>query len=189
MVYRRRISRKMRLVPIDSTKNIVQFVQNVPSNTVGVIVLAQGTQPANIDETNAANAIYVEDGAMLKSITIMYRLLSNFQGAPGAPGNFVPDSAVIVVRKNERAANLGAPTVGQMNQLFAQSWKNRIFHCEQAMPGQINGIPMVGIRVIIPRRFRTMAQGDKWELVISNVPNGYTGSMTCCGIAIYKWYK
>lgn len=169
----------MRLIPIDSTKNIYQFNTQIATNTLVVLAIAQGVNPSQIDETNPALSFYVEDGAMVKGFSIGMRIFNESGVADSA-------STGILLRKNEGSA-LGAPTIGQLNGLYAVPWKNKIFHCDQAITGsQVSGWPMGFPSIKIPRRFHTMKFNDKWELIIWN----NTGNnLRACGMINYKWYK
>lgn len=174
---------KLRKMVIDSTKNVYQFDFAIATNSVHVEPIAIAVPPASIDETDVAKVANVEEGAEIKAIDLNFRLFS----ASTVTGSL--DQATLCLRKNEGLASLGLPTVAQMQSLGAQVWKSRIFHIDQAIPGQTGGMPMSFPPIIIPKRFRVMHANDKWELVIANVPSAAALSMQCCGRAIYKWYK
>lgn len=177
--YQGRAMRKLRMVPIDSTKNYLQFSTGVAATTVVNIPLAVAVPPGSIDETDAAKVGNVEEGCEIKSIDCNFRL---YGGATQGVG----DQYVVIIRKNEGLAALGNPTVGQMSSLGSQTWKSRIFFADQATPGTLGGFPMATPPIIIPKRFRVMHANDKWELIISN---GSAIAGGVCGMARYKWYK
>lgn len=169
----------MRLVPIDSTKNIVQFNTAVPTATVVSVTLALGVNPTTIDETDASKTFMVEDGAMIRGFAISLRLFNESGVADSA-------SSLMLIRKNE-GNTLGLPTLAQMNSLGTADWKNKIFHTEQAITGsQVSGWPMGFPSIKIPKRYHKMSHNDSWQLLVAN----NTGNqLRMCGSVIYKWYK
>lgn len=170
----------MRLVPIDSTKNYVQILnQTVATLSVAVIPLATAVSPSNIDETDVSKVGNVEEGCMIKRLDIDCRLF-------GASGVSIGESAGFLIRKNEGLAALGQPSLAQCNALGAQSWKARIFHAQMATPGNVSGLPMVTPPIKVPKRFHVMHANDKWELVVWN---NSAFSVGICGFITYKWYR
>lgn len=169
----------MRLVPIDSTKNVVQFNVQIATVAVGVILVAKGVNPSAIDETDVTKTANVEDGSMVRGFSISLRIY-NESGVADS------NSTVAILRKNEGGA-LGNPTLAMLNTLGTQDWKNRIFHIEQAITGsQVSGWPMGFPSIKIPKRFHVMRHNDAWELWIGN----NTGNnLRICGTITYKWYK
>lgn len=141
--------------------------------------LALAVKPGTIDETNLASTNLVEAGAEIKGFGISLRLYDE-SGVPDA------GSSLMLLRKNE-GGNLPAPVLGQLNVLGAQTWKNKVFHVEQAITGsQVSGWPMGFPSIKIPRRFHRMQQGDVWELMIAN---NTANQLRICGTCIYKWYR
>lgn len=180
MYGRRGVSRKMRLVPIDSTKNIVQFNTSVASGAVGFISVAVGVDPSAILETNPANVQNVEEGASIRGFVFGMRVFKEDGVADSG-------STVIALIKCERNLPAMPLPLGQMNSLGTQLYKNKIFHIEQAIVGsQVSGLPMAFPSIKIPKRFHKMANTDVWNLVIAN---NTTGPIRACGVCIYKWYK
>lgn len=175
----RRTSRKMRLIPIDATKNIVQFNTQIATLSVAVVPIAIAVGPTNIDETDAAKVQNVEQNSSIRGFDIRLRLY-NESGVTDS------NSSVILIRKNERNS-LAAPALAGMNALGADTWKNKIFHAEQAITGsQVSGLPMGFPNLKIPKRFHKMSMDDRWEIIVAN----NTGNnLRLCGMAIYKWYR
>lgn len=178
MYTRRGASRKMRLTPIDSTKNMVQFNTAVPAATAVVVALAKGVNPTLIDEGDAAKTYYVEENSMVRGFSISLR---TFNESGVADSN----STMMYVRKND--GYLPVPTVAQSNSLGTAPWKNYVFHVEQAITGsQVSGFPMGFPSIKIPKRFHRLQKDAVWELVcVNNTAN----QIRMCGICIYKWYK
>lgn len=174
---RRGMGRKLRLVPIDSTKNIVPLDITTATLSVTVQQIAVGAPPSGIDETTSDKKC--EQGSMIRGMYIEFRLYNRTGGLPGQ------EKCVIILRKNEDGT-LPAPTLAQCNALGLQTWKDRVFQCHFAKPPGPDGIPMLAGSFRIPKRFHKMGQGDVWELIIAN--NG-SGSVDGCGVAIYKWYR
>lgn len=177
-MYRRgRGMRKLRLVAIDSTKNIVPLDITTASLSVTVQQLALGSAPAGIDETTSDKK--VEQGAMIRGMYIEFRVYNRTGNLPAQ------EKVVLMIRKNEDG-QLGAPTLAQCNTPGLQVWKDRIFQLHIAKPPGPDGIPMLVGSFRIPKRFHKMSQGDVWELIVAN---NSSGSIDCCGVAIYKWYR
>lgn len=183
---RRGQSRKLRLVPVDSTKNIVQFNTAVPTLTVVEIPIAAAAQPGQVDELDVSKTWFVEEGAMIRGFVISLRL---FNESGVADSN----SSIMYLRKVEGSgagappAVPGAPTLAQVNSLGTYNLKNRLFHVEQAITGsQVSGLPMGFPSVKIPKRFHAMKRGDYWML---GVANNTGNQLRICGIALYKWYR
>lgn len=176
----------MRLVPIDSTKNYVQFNTQIATATVGVVTLAGAASSKDIDETDIAKTYYVEEGSSIRGINLGLRV---FNESGVADSN----STVIALRKTENSINTnpavppGAPSLAQMNTLGTAPFKARLFHVEQAITGsQVSGWPMGFPGFKIPKRFHVMHLGDWWQLYIAN----NTGNnLRICGVAMYKYYK
>lgn len=169
----------MRLIPIDATKNMVQANTQVP--TVGIMgwYIAEGVNPSLIDESDIAKTRYVEDGAMVRGFSIQGRVYNE-------SGTQDSNSTVILLRKNEGGV-LPDPTLAMLNSIGAQTWKNKIFHFEQAITGsQVSGWPMGLPSIRIPKRFHKMNLGDRWELWVGN---NTANNVRFCGTAIYKWYR
>lgn len=175
---RGRFSRSLRLRPIDSTKNIIQFDGTVASTSVADIVLAQGVNPTDIDETNAAKTHYVMEGSSIRGINLSVRVYNK-------NADTVAAKSVIAIYYDEDGV-IGLPSYAQMNSLGSWPVKSKIFHMQQASPPGDGGIPMVVGGFRIPRRFHKMKNGGKWHLLINN---SSTGSINYCGFATYKWYK
>lgn len=173
----RGLSRKMRLVPIDSTKNIVQFgPTGVASLAVTVFQLAVGVDPGSILElTNQAN---VEQNGMMRGIVLGLRCYASDTDTGGI-------KVVVFLRKNE-AANLGAPTLAACNSIGLQSWKNKVFALQSMAPAVNQGLPLGLQSIKIPKRFHRTAKNDVWELIVAN--NGSLSTQVC-GFALYKWYR
>lgn len=143
------------------------------------IVIAQSVVPSSIDETNVATIANVEQGSMIRGISLQGRIY-NESGVADS------NSTLWFIRKNE-GGNLPTPTLGQANVMGAQTWKNKVFHIEQAITGsQVSGWPMGLISIKFPKRFHVMKQGDVWELFVGNNTGN---SIRFCGIALYKWYR
>lgn len=181
----RRGNRKLRLVPIDSTKNIVQFNTPVPTLSVVGIALAASAQPGQVDELDATKTFYVEEGAMLRGFAISLRLFNE-------TGTVDSNSSLMVLQKFEASnfvlpATPAAPSLAELNSCGTSRSKNRFFHIEQAITGsQVSGLPMGFPSVVIPKRFHAMKRGDYWMLWVAN----NTGNqLRCCGSVIYKWYR
>lgn len=170
---------KLSRLPIDATKNVVQFNTAVATLSVQGLFLAQSVAPSAIDETNAGEVQNVEQGSMIKGISLAGRIY-NESGVADS------NSVVWCLRKNE-GGNLPNLTLPNMNSLGTYSAKNKIFHTEQAIVGsQVSGWPMGFVSIKIPKRFHVMKQGDRWELWVAN----NTGNQVrFCGMAIYKWYR
>lgn len=169
----------MRLVPIDSTKNIVQFNTQVATATVTNVTIAKGVNPTDIDETNAAKTYYVEDGSMIKSFQISLRAYNE---------SGVADSgSTVMMLIREDAGTAYVVNLAQMNSLGTAPFKKRIFHVEQAITGsQVSGWPMGFPSIKIPKKFRSLSHDDVWRLYIAN----NTGNnLRLCGTIIYKWFK
>lgn len=170
---------KLSRIPIDATKNIVQFNIQVPTVTVGGIALAVSVPPASIDESVIADSANCEQGCMIRGMSIQGRIYSESGVADS-------NSTVWLIRKNEGNI-LPVPTLGQINSIGTVAWKNKIFHTEQAIVGsQVSGWPMGFVSIKIPKRFHVMKQNDRWELYIAN---NTANNLRFCGIALYKWYR
>lgn len=177
--YRKGMGKKMRLVPIDSTKNIVQFNTAVPTLTAQVVVLAFGVNPGQIDETDPTKTYYVEEGSMIRGFSISLRIFNE--------SGVADSNSTVVMLTREDAGTAFAVTLAKMNSIGTQPFKNRVFHFEQAITGsQVSGWPMGFPSVKIPKRFHTIKNGDTWKLWVGN----NTGNqLRMCGTVLYKWYK
>lgn len=180
-----RSKRALKLRPIDSTKNYVQFNTVVPTVSVVGTVIAMTAKPGDIDETDVAKTSYVEDGSKIRGFNIGLRV---FNESGVADSN----STVIVLRKYENSTTVppavpAVPGLATFNSLGTAPFKNRIFHAEQAITGsQVSGWPMGFPSIKIPNRFHTMKMYDYWILYVAN----NTGNnLRVCGLAMYKWYK
>lgn len=173
------MSRKLRLVPIDATKNIVQIgPTGVATLTVAVVQLAVAVRPGSLDETDITKTMDVEGDCMIRGFELGIRMyLANAAN--------VGDKVVAYLRKNE-GGYLPIPTIALSNSLGAQQWKNRVFHIVSMSPDAAGGLPLGLSGIKIPKRFHKMQQGDVWELVIAN-NSGV--SLNICGYCIYKWYR
>lgn len=174
---RNSMRRKLNLVAVDATKNMVSLDTTIATLTVVVVQLAIGVNPGVIDSASTLN--YVEEAAMIKGFNISYRVLNRSGNLPGQ------EKVVIFLRKNEGNV-LPAPTLAQCNAIGGQAWKNRVFSFQQAKPGAPGDVGMFQAGIRIPKRFHRTSKGDVWELIIAN--NG-SGSVDGCGTAIYKWYR
>lgn len=177
-MYGRRRSRGLRLRPVDSTKNIVQFDGTVASAGVTAVTLAQGVNPTAIDELDAAKVYYVEEGASIFGFNIEARVYNKNADAAQA-------KCVIMLYYDEEGV-VGNPSYAQMNAVGAWQLKSKIFHMAQASPPGDGGLPMVFGGIRIPRRFHKIKNGGKWVLLFNN---SSTGSINFCGFCTYKWFR
>lgn len=176
-MYRKRFSRKLRLIPVDSTKNIVQIEDAIASGVVGIYPIAVAVPPASIDESNAALVMNVEENASVKMFNLNFRLTNNNADA----GKIKCQLAVMKLE-----LGIAGPNLAQMNAIGAYNRKNRVFFFAQNQPPSEQGIPMTIPSLIVPRRFHRMAFGDQWVVIVAN---NSAGSVNFCGTAIYKWYR
>lgn len=176
----RRGSRKLRMLPVDSRKNYLQDFGTMAGNANGHIVnLAQGVDAATLAVTNS-----VEDGAEIHRLTIQCNLY--WTSAPAAPRH-----VLILLRKNEDNL-LPALTPAGGSSIGGQSWKDRIFYLEQAQPGIFSaGGNQMPYQIIfrIPKGFKKMSFGDRWELVIQPLDALAGETLDFCVLASYKWFK
>lgn len=179
MVSRRRTSRKLRLVPIDATKNIWQVNDGVASGGVNVEIFAKAVPPSSIDETDATKIANVEQGCMIRGFLIDVRVYNKNT-------DNVQAKVVACIRKNEGGRLTVPPTLAEMNALGAVSWKNKIFWCGQLAPDGSGGFPMFVPALRVPKRFHVMKALDQWEICIAN---NSAGTVNLCGFAVYKWYR
>lgn len=185
MYTRRRASRKMRLVPIDSQKNIVQFNTAVPTGTVVEFAVAAAVNPGLLDDTDPAKTYYVEENAMIRGFSIAMRCYNE-------TGVTDSNSTVMWLRKQEASAIIppalpGPPTLATVNSMGTWANKNRVFHMEQAITGsQVSGLPMAFPSVKIPKRFHAMKRGDFW---LFGIGNNTGNQLRACGTFLYKWYR
>ena len=141
------------------------------ANSVTVIVVAQGVNPTSIDEFGT-NSHYVEDGGMIRGLTFGFRTYQD--------GAACFDQQMRHRSSQERGWCSRCSTVAQMNILYAQPWKNRIFHASQASPDGIGGLPMAisGIKI---RVGSTKCQGMISGNLSLAIP--VDRLMTCAGCA------
>lgn len=152
---------------------------------MGVHAFAVADDPVNCTLANqGASNPKVEDGSAIRSLEVQLTLYLNT--APALPRHFI-----ILIRKNEKAL-LPALAAANSFVIGTLSWKDRIFHMEQAQPGTfaIGGIPMVfHIRVRVPKRFHRMEKTDQWELIVAS-PDAVAGdTYDMCSLVTYKWYR
>lgn len=181
----RRRSSKLRLVPIDSTKNIVQYNAVVAPATVVEVVIAATAQPKDVDEVDTTKTFYVEEGAMIRGFANTIRVY-NESGVQDS------NSTIIYCVKYENTnvvlpAVPAPPAIANINSLGTWSKKNRVFHVEQAITGsQVSGLPMGFPNIKIPKRFHAMKRGDYWMI---GVANNTAQNLRFCGLTMYKWYR
>lgn len=173
---RRYGGRKLRLIPIDAQKNIVDLDTTTATLSVQVVQLAIASKPGSVDETT--QPIIIPANSVLKSLYIEYFLYNRSGNLPGQ------EKVTVLVRKNETGA-LPAPTLAQVNALGLNTWKNRVFAVHRAKPPAPGGLPIIMGPIRIPKRFHKMQTNDVWELIIGN---NASGSVDGCGICIYKAY-
>lgn len=181
---RRGFSKKLRLIPIDATKNIVQFNFQIATASTASIAIAAAAKPGDVDEADIAKTYYVEANASIRGFALGMRIF-NESGVQDS------GSTVAIIRKAEGGSPpptipVDIPITG-MNSLGTRKEKNRIFHLEQAITGsQVSGLPMAMPSIKIPKRFHVMRTGDWWIL---EVANNTGNNLRACGAFVYKWYR
>lgn len=179
----RRRSRKLRLLAVDSVKNIYQATFTVTGSSVAVATIATGDIPTNCTLANQGGGTpKVEQGSKIMSFELFGQVY--FTNNPAAIRHFV-----IFVRRN-KGGYLPVPVVADAIALGAKQWKTQIYHLEQAQPSQIGGEPMTfHIRLRVPRSVQRMEVGDVWELVFIPVDVGAGDTWDACVFGVYKWYR
>lgn len=175
MVFRRRRGsfRKLRLIPVDSVKNIAQFSSaSVANGAVSTVDLIAGVDSATDGVTQ------VENGSMVHSIEVHLRV-------NGVENALIQGIQLALYKSPESLFTLSA---ADMAALGGQQNKRWVLHFDQLQVNTTNNVMEWHIRIKLPRSFKRFITSDKFRLVVANNSGG-TNHISFCGFAIYKWYR
>ncbi len=164
--------RRRSLVPVNSTKKVVDTEGSLVDATDSVSVFMVGeNQPVT------PGVAIVPNGARINGIYVSVFLLGD-TGA-GAVGSL---NWYIACRRSAQSAVTDFPSPGATGD---SDVRNQIIHEEKGLAGSLDGTPMVFKGVIaIPRQYRRVRAGDNWFIKIK----GLTGYQFCFK-TIYKYYQ
>ncbi len=172
--YRRGFSRNrgaLSLRPVNSIKNIFEFVETVGTSTQSNILAKAVSNPVNTVTND------VQNGSTIKAIWLEFDVC-------GLAGSGAVQRTNIYLVKNP-GANLALPGAFAVGSSNEKKFVIKMWHF-MTMRNQDGNPPFhVAEWVKIPRRYIRMGTDDTWNLVWES--DTLTGHFT--GSAIYKWFS
>lgn len=167
--------KKLRLIPVDSTKNIIQ--SNLTHFGVVAGTLTQSVIADCVDSAGLAVQEQVESGCNIYSLEIHYRITSS--------GTLTPPLGPINMCIYKKPSGYPAMTAAQIQSLGTDDIKRFVLHMDKLHSETASQVMEWHIRLKLPKGIKRFITGD--QLILAT--HCLAGATDQCGFAVYKWYR